>query len=228
MRIYRAVFEEFGTRFGILSGIGAAEHGGRWNRRGQRTLYTATEIEAAVAERAFYSVLAPLDSVDLKRLVSGRASKATRESLKPKRFTLATIEFNAPGNLCSLTTQGKLDTELKKIGSSSFDLIEARKSPHANLPGQWTRSLGVSIESQIYKGLLAQSARSNQGFVAAIFNRNIRREDLDVISISDLTISLLDENGNLFGGHGLPDMRKVKFKVSSGSWQDCEVLNFSI
>ena len=53
-RVWRIVSPRYAS--GILSGVGAAQYMGRWNRAGEQMIYTATTQSLAMLERLVYMI----------------------------------------------------------------------------------------------------------------------------------------------------------------------------
>jgi RES domain len=62
------------ARYANISGVGAAQYPGRWNRLGQEAIYTSTEMSAPILERLVHTTkdLIPANLALMKIRVSGK------------------------------------------------------------------------------------------------------------------------------------------------------------
>ena len=62
-RVYRLVRKKYAKPADLLTGVGAAIVGGRWNEKGTRMLYTTSHVSLAVLEALVHAQTLPTDMV---------------------------------------------------------------------------------------------------------------------------------------------------------------------
>ena len=165
--VFRSATIQFAARMQMLSGSGASEFGGRWNRKGSSTVYASLDIHTAVDEAY----------PEFKR--AGFSPTAIR----PRVFVGAEIHLEC---LLDLT-----DSNIRRvIGFRLDELIdEDWKTIQALGDESWTQAIGRGCKKAGFEGLIVPSARRSKGRNLVVFPEQLRRgSHVKLLNASDLPV----------------------------------------
>lgn len=153
--IVRSVATKYANRNDFFSGVGAAKAGGRWNPVGLQAIYASLEIRTATEEayQNFNTFGFPLTTIQPRVTAGARASLESVLDL-----TVAKIR--------------------KAIGFSKTELCTEDWMAIQNSGDEsWTQTIGRACFSAGFEGLIAPSARLQQGRNIVIFPENLSGTD---------------------------------------------------
>lgn len=158
MRVFRTAKLEYAeSDFDIFSGEGAKENPGRWNSKGQLTLYCTETLTVSLAEAGFYDIIYHLS---ILRDYVGITAKDFREVLIGRCRVLVGVEY--PGidqHLIDISSPGKFDAACKQHGVK-LTFAESRRSDYTTLKNR-PRRLAHAIRQTGAAGMITRSARAD-------------------------------------------------------------------
>ncbi len=227
MKLFRVVDKVDFDLGNALSGNGASAFGGRWNPIGTRTIYSGTEIETVVAEKAHYAMLNRLKLVPPNTLITGKINSDLKKLLKPRQFVLIEFEM-VDNNLCSIYDDLSLINYLSRYQLPQYTVNDSRKSPHDLLPNQWTRILGKT-EMELGKiGLITKSARSDCGYCTPLYPDNFKPKALGSIKTSIIEMTFANCELEAWSKNQPFDLSGICLTSDSFAKKYMPVLNFQL
>jgi RES domain-containing protein len=164
--VYRSVGMRHANQRDFLSGAGAAEYGGRWNRRGIEAAYASLSVVTAVRE-AYQGILS-----------HGFPAAAIR----PRVLAGAKVKLRIVLSLTDKSIRRKLGFTLRALVDEDWQMIQREGDE------SWTQAIGRGAYKAGFEGLLVPSARDRpDGKNLVIFPGNLRGgSKIDLLGKDDL------------------------------------------
>jgi RES domain-containing protein len=163
--IVRSVELRYANERDFISGEGAAERGGRWNRPGILAVYGSLEIMTAVHE-AYQNFLDAGFSLS---------------AIRPRGIAGASAKLNVLCDLTATTTRRKIGFTREELLDEDWQAIQAAGEE------SWTQAIGRGCRIAGFEGLLVPSARHRSGRNIVIFpDQLLRGSRVSVLAAKDL------------------------------------------
>lgn len=215
MRCFRTVQLEYGNKDQLFSGYGAKLAAARWHETGSAIVYCSTDIETSISERAFHSMILPIEQYNRAVKEKGKNLPAYYyEAVQKVKFAVGEIEIIKTDRIVDLTAEDELNFFLKQASLPEKTLAEARRSAYRQYPPIWTRLLSQYLCDQGYLGFCAPSARSNKGNTLVVFENNLEPENFDILRIEEVEISAIQIQGGTLKKGEIATLEKVFYKSS--------------
>jgi RES domain-containing protein len=162
--VFRSAGVKYANEQDIISGDGASQFGGRWNRRGIRAIYLSLDLMTAVKEsyQAF--------------LESGFNSS----SIRPR--VMAGAELNVR-SLLDLT-----DAKIRKV--LGFTLVDLTGEDWHAIQDEgeesWTQAISRGAKLAGFEGLIVPSARNHRGKNVVLFPENLPPGSVELMAKKEL------------------------------------------
>ncbi len=191
MNLFRTTKEKFSSLDKAFNGQGSLD-GGRWNRRNQPVIYSASSFESSVSEAAWYAIVKPML---FEKPIWGTSEFEYRNFINQKRVVL---EFQVKDglDLAQLKTQGRLSYYCKKLKFKEASIHESVLCDYGRIRGRWTQNISYIIESDLSKeGLACLSARSNAGFSHPLYCSVVNGDQrIEILARKEILLSAVDRN----------------------------------
>ena len=163
--IIRNVGAKYATRNNFYSGAGAAKTGGRWNRKGLEAIYTSLDVETATLE-------AYQDFIYRGFLLT---------AITPRVTAGAKVKLSKVLDLTDSKIRQKIGFTKKELVEESWRAIQKTGDE------SWTQAIGRGAYLAGFEGVIAPSARKNDGKNMVIFPKRLAKTSkIDILGVEQL------------------------------------------
>ena len=156
----RSVATKYANKNDFCSGNGAAENGGRWNRRGISAIYASLDLITTTHEayQNFNTFGFPMTKIE------------------PRVMAGATANFDKVLELTDAKVQTKIGFTSKELVDEDWETIQASGEE------SWTQAIGRGCLSAGFEAILVPSARNAKGKNIVIFTANLKGGGIRILA----------------------------------------------
>lgn len=172
---------------------------GRWNRRDQAVLYTASDVETALAECGVYWILRETERINRQAKEHRRPPTGWQDQIKALKEIegkLAELEIRPGLNICDLKKSSDADRALDSANLSHIHHPTYLRHDYLDIQGVPTRAFGAWLENEGFDGIQIGSARKSDGHCNIVFGERVTRGEVKVVKTWDVKLFGLKASGS--------------------------------